>query len=140
MVVDQAPPPSALSVSFFKAKALACSLLTTGEVPSLQHAHQAVLQFNSLETAKIVIGNIIQKHHALTLSASTTSAPVVGQKHSLSPSPPSSTHPTSPPPLIGTAISNAPQDWCLWIAGCRQAAGGWRVPADWDRVCPDNVA
>jgi len=61
MVVDQAPPPSALSVSFFKAKVLACSLLTTGEVPSLQHAHQVVLQFNSLETAKIVIGNIIWK-------------------------------------------------------------------------------
>ena len=49
-----------------------------------------------------------------------TPPPLAGQKHALTPSPPSLPDiPTSPPPSVGISIGAAPTDWRDWIAARR---------------------
>ena len=59
-----------------------------------------------------------------------TPTPLPGQKHSLSPSPPSlppANLPTSPLPLIGSRVLEAPTDWRDWIKARRAAARQFKV-------------
>ena len=62
-----------------------------------------------------------------TIGLFRTPTPLAGQKHSLTPSPPSlppSNLPTSPPPPVGLRVHLASTDWRDWIKQCRQDAHG----------------
>ena len=57
-----------------------------------------------------------------------TPSPLAGQKHALTPSPPSLPPiPTSPPPNLGLVIGAVPSDWRDWIAARRQSKKVLRV-------------
>ena len=59
-----------------------------------------------------------------------TPTPLAGQKHNLTPSPPSlppANLPTSPPPPIGMRLANAPADWRNWIKAWRFRGKALRV-------------
>ena len=57
-----------------------------------------------------------------------TPSPLAGQKHALTPSPPSLPPiPTSPPPTVGNIIGVIPDDWRDWIAARRQSKKVLRV-------------
>ena len=54
--------------------------------------------------------------------------PLAGQKHDLTPSPPSLPPiPTSPPPHVGDVVGVIPTDWRDWIAARRQSRKALRV-------------
>ena len=65
-----------------------------------------------------------------SISLFQTPTPLAGQKHSLTPSPPSlppSNLPTSPPPPVGLQVHQASTDWRNWIKQRRQDAQGVRA-------------